>query len=93
MRPRFSVGGTRWYRWPPASSRKSCLAPLPWNRTATNPGRSSRSSASKTPPLSCFDVGGEMVLHEEAGVFATLSRSNLDDDGFHIPLTMRSSLA
>lgn len=78
-RPRFSVGGTRCHRWPPASLANVSSAPGPDTTNATNPSVCSVISTSKTPPLHQFHVDGELIFDEELCVSATFGSTNFYD--------------
>lgn len=82
-RPRFSVGGTRCQRCPPASFAKSALAPLPSKRTETNPGLSSRRVESKTPPVSGLDVGAEHVGYQKLRILTAFGGAYFNYNGLH----------
>src|SRR5262249_5641493 len=80
-RPRFSLGGTRCQRWPPASSWNASSAPLPHTRKIRVPSLRSVSSRSKTPPRRALPVDPELVQDEELGVVAALGGADLDNHG------------
>jgi hypothetical protein len=79
-RPRFSVGGTRCQRWPPASSWNS-PASGPNARNTIRPARASHSSRSKSPPGGEPLVDGELLRDQQLGVGAPFGGADLDDDG------------
>src|SRR5262245_6173542 len=78
-RPRFSFGGTRCQRWPPASSANAWRAPRPDTRITANPGRSSTSSALKRPPARDLHVDRDLPRDERLRVVAALGRTHFEN--------------
>ena len=78
-RPRFSLGGMRCHRWPPGSSRNISSAPRPVTRKTIMPERTSRSSASKTPPRTAACVDFHLLGDERLRVVPAFSGANLND--------------
>jgi hypothetical protein len=64
-RPRFSVGGIRCHRWPPASFAKALSQPLPAALKISIPGLLWMISRLKTPPLGQLRVDGELIVHQK----------------------------
>src|SRR5688572_24682966 len=87
-RPRFSFGGMRCQRCPPGSVSSSDRAPRPVMRNATNPSRSSRSTASKRPPPRDANVDGHLLAHERLCVVTALGGAYLEDHAVHIVLSV-----
>lgn len=79
-RPRFSLGGMRCQRWPPASPSKVSTALLPEILRTQRPGRCSTTSKSKTPPGPQLEVDGDLLVHEELGVVAAFGSPDLYDE-------------
>ena len=80
-RPRFSVGGTRCQRCPPASFANTSFTFGPLTSKITIPERCSIISKLKTPPNPQLNVNGELLKHQVFGVCAAFSGSNLYDHG------------
>src|SRR5262245_39024360 len=80
-RPRFSVGGMRCQRWPPASSRNAAAAPEPSARKTIRPRRRSTSSRLKTVAERAFRVNRELFLDQGLGVVAAFGGADLDNHG------------
>ena len=80
-RPRFSVGGIRCQRWPPASCVQCWAAVGPVIRRIAYPGRASRSSASKAVAEGALAVDANLIGDEQFRVVPAFGRSNLDDHG------------
>jgi hypothetical protein len=78
-RPRFSFGGTRCQRCPPASSANVAAAPLPLTRSTQNPARSSTISMSKQPPAGEPRVDRGLHADERLRVVAAFRRAHFED--------------
>src|SRR5215467_2908697 len=91
-RPRFSLGGTRCQRWPPASSRNAAAARGPSARATIRPRRCSRIARLKAVAERAARVDRELLFDQGLGVVAALGGADFDDQGHGILLCRARSL-